>query len=94
MEMNSFFNVWKKVPMATKPREGGGDKGLSGKATKKRTFFAASLNAHGDIMIICTSEYIEFNFYITLLICAACTLSTFSLKGLFTNKIKINSRFR
>ena len=28
--------------MATKPR-GGGDKGLTGRATKKRTFFAASL---------------------------------------------------
>ena len=30
--------------MATKPR-GGGAKGLSGRATKKRTFFAASLTS-------------------------------------------------
>ena len=39
--MSTFFNVWKKVPMATKPR-GGGALDLSGRATKKRTFFAAS----------------------------------------------------
>ena len=32
-----FFNVKKKVPMATKPR-GGGAKGPIGRATKKRTF--------------------------------------------------------
>ena len=37
----TFFNVRKKVPIATKPREGGA-KGLSGRV-KKRTFFAASL---------------------------------------------------
>ena len=31
--------------MVTKPREGGwGAKGLSGRSTKKRTFFAAALN--------------------------------------------------
>ena len=32
----------KKAPMATNPR-GGGAKGLSGRATEKRAFFAASL---------------------------------------------------
>ena len=39
-EKRTFFNVRKKVPMATKPR-GRGAKGLSGRATKKkkRTFF-------------------------------------------------------
>ena len=37
-----FFNVRKKVFIVTKPR-GGGAKGLSGRATKKRTFFAAFL---------------------------------------------------
>ena len=36
-EKRTFFNVRKKVPMATKPR-GGGAKGLSGRATKKITF--------------------------------------------------------
>ena len=44
-----FYNVRKKVPMATKPREtileigllprGGGAEGLSGRVTKKKTFF-------------------------------------------------------
>ena len=34
-----FFYARKKVPMAPKPRRGGGAKGLSGRATKKRTFF-------------------------------------------------------
>ena len=38
----TFFKGRKKVPMAAKP-EGGGVKGLSGLATKKRTFFVASL---------------------------------------------------
>ena len=40
-----FFNVRKKVPMATKPRRGGGAKGLSGLSTKKEILFlfAASL---------------------------------------------------
>ena len=36
-----LFQDEKKNPMATKPR--GGGKGLSGRATKKRIFFAASL---------------------------------------------------
>ena len=36
-----------KVSTAIKPREGGG-KGFSGWATKKRTFFAASLIVHGN----------------------------------------------
>ena len=34
----TFFNVRKKVSMATKPR-GGGVKGPIGRATKKRSFF-------------------------------------------------------
>ena len=34
MEKELFFKVRKKVPLATKPA-----KGLSGRATKKRTFF-------------------------------------------------------
>ena len=38
MEKYVFFYVRKKVPMATKPR-GRGAKDLSGRATKKRTFF-------------------------------------------------------
>ena len=43
-EKDNFFNVRKKVPMGTKPMgAGGGTKGLSGRATKKRTFFAASI---------------------------------------------------
>ena len=40
-----FFIVRKKVPIATKPR-GGGAKGLIGRATKKRTFFVASLTKY------------------------------------------------
>ena len=39
----NLFYVRKKVPMATKPRGGGGANGLSGRATDKRTFFAAIL---------------------------------------------------
>ena len=41
-EKITFFKVRKKVPLATK-RRGGGAKGLSGRTTKKITFFAASL---------------------------------------------------
>ena len=41
-EKKNFFDVRKKVPKATKPRRGA--KGLSGRATKKRSFFAASLS--------------------------------------------------
>ena len=37
-----FLNVRRKVPMATKPGWGGA-KGLSGRASKKITFFAVSL---------------------------------------------------
>ena len=40
--VSRYFKTKKRVPMATKPR-GGGAKCLSGRATKKRTFFAASL---------------------------------------------------
>ena len=43
-----FFKVRKKVPTATKPR-GGGAIGLSGRTTKKRTFFAASLIDKGKM---------------------------------------------
>ena len=42
-EKKTFVNVRKKVPMATKPGPGGGAIGLSGRATKKITFFVASL---------------------------------------------------
>ena len=45
-----IFYARKNVPMATKPRRGGGAKGLSGGATKKRTFFAASL-MEGEIQL-------------------------------------------
>ena len=38
------FNVRKKVPIATKPRGWGGAKGLSGRATKKKTFFCGFPN--------------------------------------------------
>ena len=38
-----FFNERGKVPMATKPRGGGGAKGLSGRATKKRIFLRLPL---------------------------------------------------
>ena len=34
-----YVNVRGKVPMATKPRGGGGAKGISGQTTKKRTIF-------------------------------------------------------
>ena len=47
-----FFNVREIVPMATKPK-GGGEllvKGLSGRATKKITFFFTSLNFTYDFM--------------------------------------------
>ena len=44
-----FFNVRKNVHMATKPG-GGGLKGLSGRATKKRTFFVASLREYITIL--------------------------------------------
>ena len=39
----------KKIPMATKPRGGGGE-GLSGRATKKITFFAASLIEQNNLV--------------------------------------------
>ena len=45
-----LFNVRKKVPMANKPR--GGGKGLNGRATKKKTFFAASLTEGVKIDIL------------------------------------------
>ena len=38
--------------MATKPK-GGGDKGLSGRATKKRTYFAASLTVTAKKNVFC-----------------------------------------
>ena len=45
-EKKNFFIVRKKVPMVTKPEAmpgGGGANGLSGRAIKKKPFFAASL---------------------------------------------------
>ena len=41
----TFFTIRKKVPMANKPR-GGGTKGLSGRATKKITFFCGFPKVH------------------------------------------------
>ena len=44
-EKRTSFNVRKNVPISTKPR-GEGAKSLSGRATMKRTFFAASLRVN------------------------------------------------
>ena len=54
MERRTFFNVRKKGPTATKPR--GGAKGLSGRATKKRTFFAASLRKDEKALTAAAAE--------------------------------------
>ena len=43
MPLRIFFKCKDKSSYATKPPRGGGAKGLSGRATKKKTFFAASL---------------------------------------------------
>ena len=48
-----FFNVRKKVPMATKPREGVGAKGLSGRTLRKELFAASlrgKINKLGQIL--------------------------------------------
>ena len=40
ISVSGYFKTKQKVPMAIKPRRAG--KGLSGRATKKKTFFAAA----------------------------------------------------
>ena len=43
---NPFPAIFYSIPMTTKPR--GGGVGLSGRTTKKRTFFAASLRSKAN----------------------------------------------
>ena len=74
MKKELFFNVSKKVPMATKPRRGrgGGAKGLSDRATKKITFFLCGFtyNHSGQILeVLVRRIYIYIYIYINKFLC-------------------------